>query len=56
MCKKLEQLVKVIEYEVIRQHGLMIIANILKNERGIAEIRIDKRIVDVTDILRNIIL
>ena len=50
--QKLEQLIKVIEYEVIRQHGLMIIANILKNERGIAEIRIDKRIVDVTDILR----
>ena len=50
--QKLEQLVKVIEYEVIRQHGLMIIANILKNERGIAEIRIDNRIVDVTDILR----
>lgn len=50
--QKLEQLVKVIEYEVIRQHGLMIIANILKNERGIAEIRIDNKIVDVTDILR----
>jgi glutamyl-tRNA(Gln) amidotransferase subunit E len=50
--QKLEQLVKVIEYEVIRQHGLMIIANILKNERGIAEIRIDNRIVDVTAILR----
>ena len=33
--QKLEQLVKVIEYEVIRQHGLMIIANILKNREGL---------------------
>ncbi|MGA9842712.1 MAG: Glu-tRNA(Gln) amidotransferase subunit GatE [Nitrososphaeraceae archaeon] len=50
--QKLEQLVKVIKYEAIRQHGLITIANKLKNERGITEVRIENRIADVTDILR----
>ncbi len=38
--QKLDQLVKVIEYEVNRQHGLIIIADKLKNERGIKEIKV----------------
>jgi glutamyl-tRNA(Gln) amidotransferase subunit E len=50
--QKLDQLVKVIQYEVNRQHGLIIIADKLKNDRGIKEISCDTRIFDVTDILR----
>jgi glutamyl-tRNA(Gln) amidotransferase subunit E len=50
--QKLDQLIKVIEYEVNRQHGLIVIADKLKNERGIKEIRNDNSIVDVTDILK----
>ncbi len=50
--QKLDQLVKVIQYEANRQHGLIIITDKLKNELGIKEIRCDNGIVDVTDILR----
>ena len=50
--QKLEQLVKVIEYEVIRQHGLISIANKLKCERGITQLRLHNKIADITDILR----
>jgi glutamyl-tRNA(Gln) amidotransferase subunit E len=49
--QRLDQLVKVIEYEVLRQHGLILIAQKLKRERKLEEIVIGDRIEDITDIL-----
>jgi glutamyl-tRNA(Gln) amidotransferase subunit E len=43
--QRLDQLVKVIEYEVLRQHGLILIAQKLKRDRKLEEIE------DITDIL-----
>ena len=49
--QRLDQLIKVIEYEVLRQHGLILIAQKLKRERKLEEIVIGDRIEDITDIL-----
>ena len=48
--QRLDQLVKVIEYEMLRQHGLITIAQKLR-ERKDVEKQIGDRIEDVTDIL-----
>ena len=47
--QRLDQLVKVIEYEMLRQHGLILIAQKLKKDRKPEEI--GDRIEDITDIL-----
>jgi glutamyl-tRNA(Gln) amidotransferase subunit E len=49
--QRLEQLTKVIEYEMLRQHGLVLVSSRLKNDRKPQEIEIGKKIEDVTDIL-----
>jgi glutamyl-tRNA(Gln) amidotransferase subunit E len=49
--QRLEQLTKVIEYEMLRQHGLVLIAEKLKKERKPQEIEVGGKIEDVTDIL-----
>jgi glutamyl-tRNA(Gln) amidotransferase subunit E len=49
--QRLEQLTKVIEYEMLRQHGLVLISSRLKNNIKSQEIEIGKKIEDVTDIL-----
>jgi glutamyl-tRNA(Gln) amidotransferase subunit E len=49
--QRLDQLVKVIEYEMLRQHGLILIAQKLKRDRKPEEIVIGDRIEDITDIL-----
>ena len=49
--QRLEQLTKVIEYEMLRQHGLALIAEKLKKERKPQEIEVGGKIEDVTDIL-----
>jgi glutamyl-tRNA(Gln) amidotransferase subunit E len=49
--QRLEQLIKVIEYEMLRQHGLVLIAEELKRERKPQEIEVGGKIEDVTDIL-----
>lgn len=49
--QRLEQLAKVIEYEMLRQHGLFLIAQRLKRDRKMDEIEIGGKIEDVTDIL-----
>lgn len=51
--QQLDQLIRVIRYEMLRQHGLILIAQKLKNERRLNEIVIGDRNEDVTDILRN---
>jgi glutamyl-tRNA(Gln) amidotransferase subunit E len=48
--QQLDQLVKVIEYETRRQHGLVLIAQKL-GERNIVAEKVGKRIADVTEIL-----
>lgn len=48
--QQLDQLIKVIEHEGTRQHGLVLIAQKLK-ERGVDVSKIGDRIEDVTDIL-----
>ncbi|MDQ6668288.1 MAG: Glu-tRNA(Gln) amidotransferase subunit GatE, partial [Thermoproteota archaeon] len=48
--QRLEQLVKVIQYEMLRQHGLNTIAQKLRDRKDV-EIEIGDRIEDVTDIL-----
>ena len=50
--QQLDQLVKVIEYEIHRQHGLTVIAQKLK-ERNIDIKKVGDRIEDVSDILGN---
>jgi glutamyl-tRNA(Gln) amidotransferase subunit E len=49
--QRLDQLIKVIEYETIRQHGLILIANKLNRERESNSIIIGDKILDITDIL-----
>ena len=49
--QRLEQLAKVIEYEMLRQHGLFLIAQRLKRDRKADEIEVGGKIEDVTDIL-----
>jgi glutamyl-tRNA(Gln) amidotransferase subunit E len=51
--QQLDQLIRVIKYEMLRQHGLILISQKLKNERRVNEIGVGDRIEDVTDILRN---
>jgi glutamyl-tRNA(Gln) amidotransferase subunit E len=48
--QQLDQLIKVIEYEMLRQHGLILIAQKLK-KNNINEVGIGDRIEDVTNIL-----
>jgi len=50
--QQLDQLVKVIEYEIRRQHGLIVIAQKLK-ERNVDIKKIGDRIEDVSDVLGN---
>src|SRR5215210_5575190 len=50
--QQLDQLVKVIEYEMQRQYGLILIAQKLK-EKNVAIKKVGDRIEDVTDILGN---
>ncbi|MFL6343135.1 MAG: Glu-tRNA(Gln) amidotransferase subunit GatE [Nitrososphaeraceae archaeon] len=49
--QRLDQLIKVIEYEMLRQHGLILIAQKLKKDSKFTEADIGQRIEDVTDIL-----
>src|SRR5919199_1430225 len=49
--QRLDQMVKVIQYEMLRQHGLILIAQKLKRNRKPEEIVIGDRIEDITDIL-----
>ena len=49
--QQLDQLIKVIEHESTRQHGLVIIANKLK-EKGVSTDAVGNRIEDVADIMR----
>ena len=49
--QRLDQLIKVIEYETIRQHGLILIANKLNRERESNSIITGDKISDITDIL-----
>jgi glutamyl-tRNA(Gln) amidotransferase subunit E len=49
--QRLEQLTKVIEYEMLRQHGLFLIAQRLRKDRRPEEIEVGGKIEDVTDIL-----
>ena len=49
--QRLVQLAKVIEYEMLRQHGLFLIAERLKEDRKTDEIEVGGKIEDVTDIL-----
>jgi glutamyl-tRNA(Gln) amidotransferase subunit E len=49
--QKLNQLIKVIEYEMIRQHGLTLIAQKLKKDRKVEETGIGDKIEDITYIL-----
>jgi glutamyl-tRNA(Gln) amidotransferase subunit E len=50
--QRLDQLVKVIEYEMLRQHGLITIAQKLRDRKDV-EKQIGGRVEDVTDILAN---
>ena len=50
--QQLDQLTKVIRYEMLRQHGLLLISQKLKQDRKPEEIAIGDRIEDVTDILK----
>jgi glutamyl-tRNA(Gln) amidotransferase subunit E len=49
--QQLDQLVKVIEYEMTRQHGLTLIAQELRKDNKSIKEQIGERIEDVTDIL-----
>jgi glutamyl-tRNA(Gln) amidotransferase subunit E len=49
--QRLDQLIKVIEYEIIRQHGLTLISEKLKKDRKSFNVQIEQRTEDVTDIL-----
>ena len=50
--QRLDQLIKVIEYEITRQYGLTLIAQKLKKDTKSVKVQIDSRIEDITDILR----
>ena len=49
--QRLDQLIKVIEYEMMRQHGLILIAEKLKKDNKSIEVGVGQPIEDVTDIL-----
>jgi glutamyl-tRNA(Gln) amidotransferase subunit E len=49
--QRLDQLIKVIEYEITRQHGLSLIAQKLREDSKSVNVQIEQRIEDVTDIL-----
>jgi glutamyl-tRNA(Gln) amidotransferase subunit E len=51
--QRLDQLIKVIEFEMIRQHGLTLIAQRLRNNNTSTEVETGQRIEDITDILKN---
>ncbi len=51
--QQLDQLVKVIEYEIHRQHGLIVIAQKLK-EKNVDIKKVGDRIEDISDILGNV--
>ncbi len=51
--QRLDQLIKVIEYEMNRQHGLTLIAQRLRNNNTSTEVEHGQRIEDITDILKN---
>lgn len=51
--QQLDQLIRVIKYEMLRQHGLILISQKLTKERRVNEIGVGDRIEDVTDILRD---
>lgn len=48
--QRLDQLIKVIEYETIRQHGLILIAEKMNRERKSNDIIIGDKIMDITNI------
>jgi glutamyl-tRNA(Gln) amidotransferase subunit E len=50
--QRLEQLSKVIEYEMMRQHALFLIAQRLRRDRSPEEIEVGGKIEEVTDIIR----
>jgi glutamyl-tRNA(Gln) amidotransferase subunit E len=50
--QRLEQLSKVIEYEMMRQHALFLIAQRLRKDRSPEEIEVGGKIEEVTDIFR----
>jgi glutamyl-tRNA(Gln) amidotransferase subunit E len=50
--QRLEQLSKVIEYEMMRQHALFLIAQRLRRDRSPEEIEVGGKIEEVTDIFR----
>jgi glutamyl-tRNA(Gln) amidotransferase subunit E len=50
--QRLEQLSKVIEFEMMRQHALFLIAQRLRRDRSPEEIEVGGKIEEVTDILR----
>jgi glutamyl-tRNA(Gln) amidotransferase subunit E len=49
--QRLDQLIKVIEYETTRQHGLTLIAQKLRKDSKSVNVQVEQRIEDVTDIL-----
>ncbi len=51
--QRLDQLIKVIEYETIRQHGLILIAEKMNRERKTNDIVIGDKILDITSIFKN---
>ena len=51
--QRLDQLIKVIEYETIRQHGLILIAEKMNRERKSNDIIIGDKIMDITNIFRD---
>ncbi|HEX2487471.1 MAG TPA: Glu-tRNA(Gln) amidotransferase subunit GatE [Nitrososphaeraceae archaeon] len=51
--QRLDQLIKVIKYETIRQHGLILIAEKMNRERKSNDIIIGDKIMDITNIFRD---
>ena len=51
--QRLDQLIKVIEYETIRQHGLILIAEKMNRERKSNDIVIGDKVLDITGIFKN---
>ncbi|MGI9011665.1 MAG: Glu-tRNA(Gln) amidotransferase subunit GatE [Nitrososphaeraceae archaeon] len=51
--QRLDQLIKVIEYETIRQHGLILIAEKMNRERESTGIIIGDKIIDITNIFKD---
>jgi glutamyl-tRNA(Gln) amidotransferase subunit E len=51
--QRLDQLIKVIEYETIRQHGLILIAEKMNRERKSNDMFIGDKIMDITNIFKD---